>query len=131
MFMGCAHYAKQGVRLVFAGVFALAIWVGANVARADNLPAAVRPTEAGSIVAWGEIVFDSAELATDDFTAIAAGGYHNLAMFFDRVARLSRIVNILNVNIQAPKTLAILNASCVAMTYRFLEAAQAPPAGAQ
>jgi type IV pilus assembly protein PilO len=60
-----------------------------------------------------------------------SGGYHNLAMFFDRVARLSRIVNILNINIQAPKTPGILNASCVAMTYRFLEAVQAPPAGAQ
>jgi type IV pilus assembly protein PilO len=60
-----------------------------------------------------------------------SGGYHNLAMFFDRVARLSRIVNILNINIQAPDTPGILNASCVAMTYRFLEAAQAPPAGAQ
>lgn len=60
-----------------------------------------------------------------------SGGYHNLAMFFDRVARLSRIVNMLNINIQAPETPGILNASCVAMTYRFLEAAQAPPAGAQ
>ncbi|UCD86842.1 MAG: type 4a pilus biogenesis protein PilO [Desulfobacterales bacterium] len=56
-----------------------------------------------------------------------SGGYHNLAMFFDRVARLSRIVNILNINIQAPAgTPGILNASCVAMTYRFLEALQPP-----
>jgi type IV pilus assembly protein PilO len=61
-----------------------------------------------------------------------SGGYHNLAMFFDRVARLSRIVNILNINIQAPAlTPGVLNASCVAMTYRFLEAAQPSPAGSQ
>lgn len=30
-----------------------------------------------------------------------AGGYHNLAMFFDRVSRLSRIINIENLTIQA------------------------------
>jgi len=30
------------------------------------------------------------------------GGYHNLALFFDRVSKLSRIVNILNIQIQAP-----------------------------
>ncbi|MBW2174613.1 MAG: type 4a pilus biogenesis protein PilO [Deltaproteobacteria bacterium] len=59
-----------------------------------------------------------------------SGGYHNLAMFFDRVARLSRIVNIMNLTLNsAGGTAAILNASCVARTYRFLEAA--PAAGAQ
>jgi len=57
------------------------------------------------------------------------GGYHNLAMFFDRVARLSRIVNILNISIRAPKEAGgILNATCVATTYRFLEASGAEPA---
>lgn len=57
-----------------------------------------------------------------------SGGYHHLAMFFDRVARLPRIVNIMNVNIKsAGGTEGILDASCVARTYRFLEAA--PPAG--
>ena len=59
-----------------------------------------------------------------------SGGYHNLAMFFDRVARLSRIVNIMNISLKsAGGTAAILDASCVARTYRFLEAA--PAAGAQ
>jgi type IV pilus assembly protein PilO len=60
-----------------------------------------------------------------------SGGYHNLAMFFDRVARLSRIVNIMNLSLKsAGGTAAILNASCVARTYRFLEVAPAA-AGAQ
>jgi type IV pilus assembly protein PilO len=57
-----------------------------------------------------------------------SGGYHNIALFFDRVAKLPRIVNILNIAIQAPAaTPGILATSCTAMTYRFLEAA---PAGA-
>jgi len=59
------------------------------------------------------------------------GGYHNLAMFFDRVARLSRIVNILNIKIGAGKEAEGLNASCVVMTYRFLEAPEAPAAGTE
>lgn len=59
------------------------------------------------------------------------GGYHNLAMFFERVARLSRIVNILNINIRAATGKGAqrsLSASCVARTYRFLEASEAKPA---
>lgn len=60
------------------------------------------------------------------------GGYHNLAMFFDRVARLSRIVNISNIKIRAPKgkgATGRLGATCVARTYRFLEASEAKPTG--
>ncbi len=74
-----------------------------------------------------------AEIPRDFYSEIpvniqVSGGYHNLAMFFSRVAHLSRIVNILNLSIQAPAGLpGILNASCVATTYRFLEAAAPPP----
>lgn len=32
-----------------------------------------------------------------------AGNYHNLALFFDRISRLSRIINIENLTIQAAK----------------------------
>ena len=54
------------------------------------------------------------------------GGYHNLAMFFDKVARLPRIVNILDIRIRASKGAeGLLNASCVAMTYKFLEGSPA------
>jgi type IV pilus assembly protein PilO len=53
------------------------------------------------------------------------GGYHNLALFFDKVARLSRIVNISNIEIRKAKESAseqtILSASCTATTYRFIE----------
>ena len=49
------------------------------------------------------------------------GGYHDLALFFDKVARLSRIVNIRNISMsRAGKTLD-LNTSCTAVTYKFVE----------
>jgi len=52
------------------------------------------------------------------------GGYHNLAIFFDQVARLSRIVNISNIKIKgakgSKKVGTHLEASCVATTYRFV-----------
>lgn len=56
------------------------------------------------------------------------GGYHNLALFFDKVARLSRIVNISNLNIKGAKgskgAEGDLRTSCVATTFRFVEAAR-------
>jgi type IV pilus assembly protein PilO len=58
------------------------------------------------------------------------GDYHNLAIFFDKVARLSRIVNINNIAINRGKEIRDLNASCTAVTYKFVEAPpekQAPP----
>jgi len=67
------------------------------------------------------------------------GGYHHLAMFFARVANLSRIVNISRFTIETPRksravmteAAAVLDVSCVAVTYRFLESAEAPKAGAK
>jgi type IV pilus assembly protein PilO len=59
------------------------------------------------------------------------GTYHNLGMFFDRVGRLSRLVNVGSIRIksQAPQkannTIAV---SCVATTFVYVEA---PPPGAQ
>ena len=55
------------------------------------------------------------------------GGYHNLAVFFDQVGRLSRIVNISRIEIKnskdSRKGKTYLDASCVATTFRFLEKA--------
>jgi type IV pilus assembly protein PilO len=53
------------------------------------------------------------------------GGYHDLAIFFDKVARLSRIVNIKNIEMGRAKDSTDLNASCTAVTYKFVE--PAPP----
>ena len=58
------------------------------------------------------------------------GGYHNLGMFFDKVARLSRIVNISDINLKRAKSgkkgQLKLRATCVATTYRFLETGKKP-----
>lgn len=54
------------------------------------------------------------------------GDYHNLAVFFDKVARLSRIVNINNITINRGKEVRDLSTSCTAVTYKFVEAP--PPA---
>jgi len=50
------------------------------------------------------------------------GSYHNVAMFFDKVARLSRIVNIHNLQMNAQKNPGELRTACTAVTYRFVEA---------
>jgi len=49
--------------------------------------------------------------------------YHNLAIFFDQVARLSRIVNIRNINIGLIKGKGTkeLSTRCTAVTYKFIE----------
>jgi type IV pilus assembly protein PilO len=49
------------------------------------------------------------------------GDYHNLAIFFDKVARLSRIVNIVNITIDRGKEGRDLNTTCTAVTYKFVE----------
>jgi type IV pilus assembly protein PilO len=49
------------------------------------------------------------------------GGYHDLALFFDKVARLSRIVNIRNISMSRAGQTLDLNTSCTAVTYKFVE----------
>jgi len=56
------------------------------------------------------------------------GGYHDLAIFFDKVARLSRIVNIKNISMGREKEGLDLNTSCTAVTYKFVEPAPKTPA---
>ncbi|MFZ7127061.1 MAG: type 4a pilus biogenesis protein PilO [Desulfobacterales bacterium] len=47
------------------------------------------------------------------------GGYHNVATFFDKVAKLSRIVNIKDIQIASANNQ--LTTSCMAVTYKFVE----------
>ena len=48
------------------------------------------------------------------------GSYHNVAVFFDKVGQMERIVNILNVSMTPVKERAtILTTRCDAVTYRF------------
>ena len=51
------------------------------------------------------------------------GDYHNLAIFFDQVARLSRIVNIKNIQMSRTKGKNSHNLStkCMAVTYKFID----------
>ena len=50
-----------------------------------------------------------------------AGNYHNVGLFFDNVSRLYRIVNIKDIVMATPKEGNMLNTSCTAVTYRFVE----------
>ena len=62
------------------------------------------------------------------------GTYHNLGMFFDRVSRLSRLVNIKNVKIRNQATPTATNtiiATCVATTYVFVDTAAAAAGGSE
>ena len=53
------------------------------------------------------------------------GDYHNMALFFDQVARLPRIVNIHNIQMgrgkSKNKTSRILTTKCTAVTYKFID----------
>jgi len=52
---------------------------------------------------------------------IVTGNYHKTALFFDKVARLHRIVNVDNIKMIAAKGSGELRTSCTAVTYRFVE----------
>src|SRR5258707_7362150 len=57
------------------------------------------------------------------------GSYHNLGMFFDRVSRLSRLVNIVNLKISSRGDQTVSNtisAQCVATTFVYVEPSPPP-----
>jgi type IV pilus assembly protein PilO len=52
------------------------------------------------------------------------GTYHELAAFMDRVKRLDRIVNVSDIHLSRPRVegdVVLLDASCTATTFRFLD----------
>src|SRR5262249_10222814 len=52
------------------------------------------------------------------------GTYHELALFLDRVKRLDRIVNVADISLKKPRVegeVGVLDASCTATTFRFLD----------
>jgi type IV pilus assembly protein PilO len=56
-----------------------------------------------------------------------SGTYHNVAIFFDKVGQMERIVNILNVSMVPQKERStILTTRCDAVTYRFKGEIDAP-----
>jgi type IV pilus assembly protein PilO len=65
-------------------------------------------------------------------TVNLTGTYHNLAMFFDRIGRFSRIINIDNLRISAAKSTRLghtLSANFVARTFIYREPPPPPPPG--
>jgi type IV pilus assembly protein PilO len=57
-----------------------------------------------------------------------SGTYHNVAVFFDKVGQMERIVNILNVNMSPQKDRSTtLTTKCDAVTYRFKGDTDAKP----
>jgi type IV pilus assembly protein PilO len=62
------------------------------------------------------------------------GTYHNLAMFFDRVSKFSRIINVSNIAIRAkdkPEPNSTISIDCVATTFVLLETAKPAAPGAK
>ena len=52
------------------------------------------------------------------------GNFHNVALFFDKVSNLRRIVNIRNIVMEPGNTKELgsqLGTSCQAVTYKFVE----------
>lgn len=76
------------------------------------------------------LLFKPKEVAPKDFyeeipvEMIVVGPYHNVAVFFDKVSKLPRIVNISNVLMTEPQMVRgamAVKTSCLATTYRFVE----------
>ena len=84
-------------------------------------------TESGKDAGLEFILFQPEEEISKDFyiempvSIKVVGNYHNIAIFFDKISRLSRIVNIKNILITSTADGNILNSSCTAITYRFME----------
>jgi type IV pilus assembly protein PilO len=59
---------------------------------------------------------------------VVLGSYHNTGIFFDRVSKLPRIINVVNFNMASAKDVkgrgeaeVLVKTSCLVNTYRFLE----------
>ena len=86
-------------------------------------------SDSGQQVGLGFLLFEpKAEKPKEFYAEIPVAmsmmaDYHNLAIFFDQVARLSRIVNIRDIRIghTKRKNSNELSARCTAVTYKFIE----------
>jgi len=56
-----------------------------------------------------------------------SGPFHNVAVFFDKISKLSRIVNIKALDMTSVDNYSKLNTACTAVTYRFVEAPPPKP----
>jgi type IV pilus assembly protein PilO len=63
-----------------------------------------------------------------------SGNYHSIAVFYDKVAKLARIVNINDILLTEPKLInkkVELDAQFTATTFKFVERAPSPPSAAK
>ncbi len=85
------------------------------------------------------LVEPQTEVAQDFFARIpvkmrVSGSYHEIAMFFDAIGKLKRIVNVADLRFGTPKVQSekvILNAEFLATTFRFREPTPDDKKGAQ
>lgn len=79
------------------------------------------------------LIFRLKEETLQDFYAeipvdiVVRGGFHNVVTFFDEVGRFDRLVNIQNIEIKTPQTkddILSVEASALAVTFRFLDEAE-------
>jgi len=88
-------------------------------------------SQAGKVVGLEFLLFQpKAEIKKDFYAEIpvsiqVAGNYHNVGLFFDKVATLPRIVNIEKIKMTTLKGGDELITSCSAVTYKFID--EAPP----
>ncbi len=76
----------------------------------------------------------SAEVPRDFYSEIpiemqVTGGYHNIAIFFDKISKMKRVINISNLHLSNPADVngeVHITADCVATTFRFRRVAEAP-----
>ena len=57
---------------------------------------------------------------------VVQGNYHQVALFFDKVSQLDRIVNVKDISLTAPKSMGgkvVITTNATLVTYRFLEKA--------
>jgi len=86
-------------------------------------------TAAGQTSGLAFLLFEPrAEVRRDFYSEIPVairvkGAYRSVAFFFERLARLSRIVNIKNIRMVPDKQSGQLSTECTAVTYRFVESA--------
>ena len=86
-------------------------------------------SQAGKVVDLEFLLFQpKAEIKKDFYAEIpvsiqVAGNYHNVGLFFDKVATLPRIVNIEKIKMTTLKGGDELITSCSAVTYKFIDEA--------
>jgi len=122
-----AQYRKMVALLKEAkGNFELAKKKLPQTKEIPNLLASI--TASGQASGLSFLLFEPRSEVKKDFYAEipmaikVSGDYRSVAFFFERLSRLSRIVNIRNIKMRPEKEAGKLSTECTAVTYRFIDA---------